>query len=149
MTFFAVLMLFSSISMIRGVTYNNFSERKFNKLFLFFEGIILGFATGFVGAGGGFLIVPTLVIFANIPIKNAISTSLLIISIKSLLGFLGDIGNVIINWEFLICFSLVSVIGIIIGIWLSSFINGNNLKRLFGYFILIMSITIILKESFT
>lgn len=149
MTFFAVLMLFSSISMIRGVTYNNFSERKFNKLFLFFEGIIIGFATGFVGAGGGFLIVPTLVIFANIPIKNAISTSLLIISIKSLLGFLGDIGNVIINWEFLICFSLVSVIGIIIGIWLSSFINGNNLKRLFGYFILIMSITIILKESFT
>ena len=88
-------------------------------------------------------------IFANIPIKNAISTSLLIISIKSLVGFLGDIGNVIINWEFLICFSLVSVIGIIIGIWLSSFINGNNLKRLFGYFILIMSITIILKESFT
>ena len=86
--------------------------------------------------------------FFNIPIKNAISTSLLIISIKSLVGFLGDIGNVIINWEFLICFSLVSVIGIIIGIWLSSFINGNNLKRLFGYFILIMSITIILKESF-
>ena len=87
--------------------------------------------------------------FCYIPIKNAISTSLLIISIKSLVGFLGDIGNVIINWEFLICFSLVSVIGIIIGIWLSSFINGNNLKRLFGYFILIMSITIILKESFS
>ena len=147
MIFFSVLMFLASITMIRETNYNKFENKKFNNSILAIEGIFIGFATGLVGAGGGFLIVPALVIFANLSIREAISTSLLIISIKSLFGFLGDIKNLTIDWEFLISFTSISIIGIILGIWISNFINGKNLKKFFGYFVLIMSIFIIFSES--
>ena len=87
------------------------------------------------------------VLFANLCIREAISTSLLIISIKSLFGFLGDIKNLTIDWEFLLYFTVISIIGIILGTWISNFIDGKNLKKFFGYFVLIMSVFIILRES--
>ena len=78
--------------------------------------------------------------------KRAVATSLMIISIKSLIGFLGDIGNIEIDWEFLLIFSILSIIGIIIGIYLSNFIDGKKIKKAFGWFVLVMAIYIIFKE---
>jgi uncharacterized membrane protein YfcA len=111
------------------------------------EGIVVGVLTGIVGAGGGFLIIPALVLLAKLPMKKAVATSLMIIAVKSLLGFLGDIQNIMIDWTFLLSFTLVSVIGIFIGLYLNKFIDGNKLKKSFGWFVLLMGIYIILKET--
>jgi len=147
MVFFAILMLFASISMIKGRKEVEVKKDvKFSYPLIIIEGFVVGILTGLVGAGGGFLIIPALVLFANLPMKRAVATSLLIIAVKSLFGFLGDIGNVDINWDFLLSFTSLSVVGIIIGIWLNNFIDGKKLKRAFGYFVLIMSIFIIVKE---
>lgn len=147
MVFFALLMLFASISMIKGRKEVKVKkEANFNYTLIILEGFVVGVLTGLVGAGGGFLIIPALVLFANLPMKRAVATSLIIIAVKSLIGFLGDIGNIDINWIFLLSFTILSIFGIIIGIWLNNFIDGKKLKKAFGYFILLMAIFIIIKE---
>jgi len=147
MVFFAVLMLFASFSMIKGRKEVEIKkDATFNYPLIIIEGIVVGILTGLVGAGGGFLIIPALVLFANLPMKRAVATSLLIIAVKSLIGFLGDVGNIDINWPFLLFFTSLSVVGIIIGIWLNNFIDGRKLKKAFGYFIFFMAIIIIIKE---
>ena len=147
MVFFAILMLFASISMIKGRKEVEIKkDAAFNYPLIIIEGFVVGILTGLVGAGGGFLIIPALVLFANLPMKRAVATSLLIIAVKSLIGFLGDIGNIVIDWPFLLSFTSLSVVGIIVGIWLNNFIDGKKLKKAFGYFILLMSIFIIIKE---
>ena len=78
--------------------------------------------------------------------KKAVATSLLIIAAKSLIGFLGDVQNLEIDWIFLGTFTGLSVIGIFLGIWLNKFINGDKLKKGFGWFVLIMGIYIMIKE---
>ena len=102
-----------------------------------------------VGIGGGFLIIPTLVLFVRLPIKKAVATSMFIIAIKSLIGFMGDLENLEINWDFLLGFTTVSVLGIILGIYLSSYIAGEQLKKYFGWFVLITSLGIFYNEIFT
>ena len=94
------------------------------------------------------MIIPALVLFANLPMKKAVASSLFIISIKSLFGFLGDIGITEINWVFVILFTLISIIGILVGTYLSNFINGINLKKGFGIFVFVMSIFILFKELY-
>ena len=152
MVFFAIIMLLASISMIRNrkdkVEESSHKNIQFNYLLIALEGIGVGMLTGIVGAGGGFLIIPALVILAKLPMKTAVGTSLLIIAIKSLIGFLGDIANLEIDWNFLLIFTFLSIVGIIIGVWLSKFISGKKLKRGFGYFTLFMAIYIIYKELF-
>ena len=96
MVFFAVIMLAASYSMIRGngkKDSEDENEVKFNIPLIAVEGIIVGLITGLVGAGGGFLIIPALVLLAKLPMKMAVGTSLLIIAAKSLIGFLGDVSN--------------------------------------------------------
>ena len=110
------------------------------------EGLIIGVLTGLVGAGGGFLIIPALVLLAKLPMKKAVATSLLIIAIKSLIGFIGDVENLEIDWRFLSFFTGLSVIGIFVGTWLSKFIDGKKLKKGFGWFVLVMAVYIIIKE---
>ena len=147
MIFFAFIMFFAGISMLRtrkSIKVKQVSE--FNYFIIIIEGFVVGILTGLVGAGGGFLIIPALVLFANLPMKRAVATSLMIISIKSLIGFLGDIGNIEIDWEFLLMFSILSIFGIIIGIYLSNFIDGKKIKKAFGWFVLVMAIYIIIKE---
>lgn len=147
MIFFAFIMFFAAISMIR--TRKNIAVkqvREYNYFIIVIEGFVVGILTGLVGAGGGFLIIPALVLFANLPMKRAVATSLMIISIKSLIGFIGDIGNIEIDWEFLLMFSILSIVGIIIGIYLSNFIDGKKIKKAFGWFVLVMAIYIIIKE---
>ncbi|GAA0873403.1 sulfite exporter TauE/SafE family protein [Gangjinia marincola] len=149
MLFFAIIMLLASVSMIRtkrkGKT-NETSEVHYNYPLIIIEGLVVGVITGIVGAGGGFLIIPALVLLAKLPMKKAVATSLLIISIKSLIGFLGDVENLDIEWPFLLTFTSISVIGIFIGIWLNKFIAGDKLKKAFGWFVLIMGIYILYKE---
>jgi len=121
-------------------------EVKFNIPLIAVEGSVVGVITGIVGAGGGFLIIPALVLLAKLPMKLAVGTSLLIIAAKSLIGFLGDLGNQTIDWNMLLIFSGLSVVGIFIGSALSKKINEKALKKGFGWFVLIMGIYIIGKE---
>jgi uncharacterized membrane protein YfcA len=151
MVFLAIIMLFSAISMIwkRKLPQDGFHLHGYNYQLIVFQGIIIGLITGVVGIGGGFLIIPTLVLLVKLPMKKAIATSLFIIAIKSLIGFLGDLGHMEINWQFLIGFTMVSTLGIFVGMYFSSFIRGEKLKRYFGWFILILSLGIFYKEIFT
>lgn len=147
MIFFAIIMLLASISMIKEKKKVALKDEvNFNYPTIIIEGFVVGALTGLVGAGGGFLIIPALVLFANLPMKKAVATSLMIIAAKSLIGFLGDIGNIPIDWEFLLIFTTLSIIGIIIGIYLNNFIDGKKLKKGFGWFVLSIAIYIIIKE---
>ncbi|MBK9329188.1 MAG: sulfite exporter TauE/SafE family protein [Sphingobacteriales bacterium] len=149
---FAVIMLLASYSMIKKQEQENESgngnEIKYNYPLIITEGTVVGLITGLVGAGGGFLIIPALVLLAKLPMKKAVGTSLIIIAAKSLIGFIGDMkGDEIIDWNFLLLFSGVSIAGIISGSMLSKRISGDKLKPAFGWFVLIMGIYIILKET--
>lgn len=150
MIFFAIIMLLASYSMIKGRKEDNDKvpeKVNYNYPMIVIEGIVVGVLTGIVGAGGGFLIIPALVLLAKLPMKKAVATSLLIIAIKSLIGFLGDLDNVSIDWTFLLLFSGISIGGIFIGIYLNNFIDGKKLKKGFGWFVLIMGVYIVLKET--
>ncbi len=147
---FAALMIPAAISMLK-----NKKERKvkggvkYNYPLIFIEGIIVGAVTGLIGAGGGFLIIPALVILANVKMKVAVGTSLIIIAFKSLLGFfLGDALIMEIDWQFLLTFSTLSLVGIFIGSYIGNFIDGKKLKIGFGYFILVMAVFIFYMEFF-
>ncbi|AMQ57234.1 sulfite exporter TauE/SafE family protein [Algoriphagus sanaruensis] len=149
MVFFALIMLAASFSMIRNkkcVDCDENEEIKYNFPMIALEGSIVGVITGIVGAGGGFLIIPALVLLARLPMKMAVGTSLLIIAAKSLIGFLGDLSTQTIDWQMLLIFTGLSIIGIFIGSALSKKINEKILKKGFGWFVLIMGIYIISKE---
>jgi len=149
MIFFAFIMLIASYFMIRGHREKDGSiEINYSNLILTFEGFIVGVLTGIVGAGGGFLIIPALILFAKLPMKKAVATSLMIIAIKSLFGFVGDLGNsnLIFDWGLLFLFSILSICGIFIGVYMTKFVDGKNLKKGFGWFVLIMAFIIIFQE---
>jgi uncharacterized membrane protein YfcA len=148
MVFFAIIMLVASISMIRGRkdTGDETGEVSYNYPMILIEGLVVGFLTGIVGAGGGFLIIPALVLLAKLPMKKAVATSLMIIAIKSLIGFIGDVQNLTIDWVFLLTFTGFSIVGIFMGVYLNKFIDGSKLKKAFGWFVLVMGVYIVLKE---
>lgn len=146
MVLFGVIMLLASFSMIKKRIEPETGAGKQAYYKTFVQGVIIGAITGIIGAGGGFLYVPALVLWAKLPMKKAVGTSLIIVAINSLIGFLGDVQNLIINWHFLLIFTAISIIGIIIGVSLSKFISSEKLKKSFGYFILLMAIYIIYKE---
>lgn len=148
MVLFAVLMIAASYSMIKPskVDSETGGVVKYNYPLILLEGIIVGTLTGLVGAGGGFLIIPALVIFSGLSMKMAVGTSLLIIAVKSLVGFIGDIQNHAIDWGFLLAFSGFAVVGIFIGSKLSTVVPGQKLKPAFGWFVLVMGVYILAKE---
>ncbi len=148
MLFFALIMLLASWSMIRNKRPEPEAGTAivYNFPLIIIEGFVIGILTGIVGAGGGFLIIPALVLLAKLPMKMAVATSLLIIAVKSLIGFIGDIETMELDWNFLIVFSLLSIIGIFAGVKLSRQIDGKKLKKAFGWFVFIMAIYILLKE---
>lgn len=146
MIVFAFLMIATSLSMIKKS--KKITETKENNfLILSVIGLFVGLIIGFLGAGGGFLIIPALLFFANLPMKQAVGTSLFIIFINSLIGFSGDlIGGVELNYSLLFIISTIATIGLFIGTQLSKKIDGAKLKPVFGWFVLIMGIYIIVKE---
>ncbi len=148
MLLFALLMVFASISMIKSnkQVVDEEGKQVFNYPMILLEGAIVGVITGLVGAGGGFLIIPALVLFSKLPMKQAIGTSLLIIAAKSLIGFTGDLGHQIIKWKLLISVSSLAIAGIFIGNGISNKIAGDKLKKWFGWFVLVMGIYIIFRE---
>ena len=150
---FATLMVFASYSMIRDKKKNVLEEelagvQKFNYPMILMEGAVVGVLTGLVGAGGGFLIIPALVLFCKLPMKQAVGTSLLIIAAKSLIGFTGDLSNYNMDWMLLGGVTALAILGILIGNRLSRKVDGEKLKKAFGWFILVMGIYILVKELY-
>lgn len=112
---------------------------KYCWLWMMSEGLGVGVLTGLVGVGGGFAIVPALVLLGNTPIKEAIGTSLLIITLNSVAGFLGYLGSVPLNWNLMATFTVAASLGTFGGAYLSQFINPKQLQRVFGYFLIVVA----------
>lgn len=148
---FALLMIAASVSMIKdkdGPVGTATATRPVNLLKLAAYGIAIGLATGLLGAGGGFLLIPTLVLLVGLPMKEAIGTSLLIIALNSLIGFTGDLGHFPIDWFFLLKITAIAIVGILAGGQINKRVPGKKLKKGFGWFVLVMGIYIIFKELF-
>ena len=146
---FAILMVAASYSMIKPSKVKESDKTEvahFNYPLILGEGLLVGFVTGLVGAGGGFLIIPVLVLMAKLTMKEAVGTSLIIIASKSLIGFLGgDLSNgSTIDWQLLLTFSAIAVVGILVGSSMSKKIPGSKLKPAFGWMVLILGIYMIL-----
>lgn len=150
MILFAALMLAAAISMLRKTNASQPPKNSVRSIRDYFRlgvfGLGIGCVTGFLGAGGGFLIIPALVLLLKLPMKEAVGTSLFIIAVNSLVGFTGDLGHYEIDWAFLIGITVIASIGILIGTQLAKKIPSAKLKRGFGWFVLVMGVYIIVQE---
>lgn len=146
MLFFAVIMIFGALSVLKKKSQDTNNEEKRNLILIGIQTFTIGIIIGLVGAGGGFLIIPALILFTKLPMRKAVGTSLFIIAMNSLVGFIGDIQNLVIDWLFLLTFSAISVVGIFIGMYLTKYTNESQLKKIFAYFVLLMATIILLKE---
>jgi uncharacterized membrane protein YfcA len=149
MIVFAIVMIMASIRMIRPLKEKISTNDKLNYFGILLQGLFIGLVAGFVGAGGGFLIIPALLFLAKTPMKMAVGTSLFIVSAQSLLGFIGDLRpEQIIDWNLILIFTFCSIVGVFIGNYISKKFSGEKLKTGFGWFVLVMGIYIICKELF-
>ncbi|RYF87510.1 MAG: sulfite exporter TauE/SafE family protein [Chitinophagaceae bacterium] len=144
MIVFSLLMLLAAISMIGNKVVRKKAEHSTVRMLLY--GIGIGLVTGFLGAGGGFLLIPALVLLIGLEMKKAVGTSLLIIAVNSLVGFVGDAGHYSIDWSFLLLITAIAITGIFIGGLVSRYVNSSHLKKSFGWFVLVMAIYILVKE---
>lgn len=149
MTIFGAAMIAASVSMIKGsIPEETYHEEAVPYIKLVITSVILGLFTGLVGAGGGFMIVPALVLILKIPVKEAIGTSLMIIAVTTLIGFTGNIGKIGIDWGFLIPFALIMVAGTFPGLYLNKKLPSQKIKPVFGWFLLVMGVYTLIKEIF-
>src|SRR6187401_320853 len=153
MIVFAFLMLTASAFMIFNGDDENTErpeaqERNSKLLPLALWGLAIGLITGLLGAGGGFLIIPALVIFLKLPMKTAVGTSLIIIAINSIFGFLFSLKDTHLDWKMLLLFTALAIVGIYLGSRFAEKVPGKTLKKLFGWFVLAMGIYIFVKELF-
>jgi len=150
MLFFSAIIILSSVLMMKpstDVTVKGNTEKNYG--LLIFIGLGVGVLTGLLGAGGGFIIVPALVLFARLNIKQAVATSLVIITFNSLIGFGSDMSLLVIKWDFLILFTALSIVGIFVGTYISGFVRESTLKSNFARFMIVMAAVIIFKELFS
>ena len=143
---FAILMILASVSMIRNRREIENAKDRFRTFLVIVEGTLIGLLTGLVGAGGGFLIIPALVLLTGLPFKTAVGTSLFIIAINSLMGFIGDVLNYSMDWPFLLTITGLAMVGILIGNYFSRGISAVRLRKAFGWFVLAMGSWILTKE---
>ena len=145
---FSLLMILASISMLaRRKTHDHESKVQYSPI-VALEGLLIGFLTGLVGAGGGFLIIPALVLITGLKFKTAVGTSLLIIGVNSLMGFLGDVLNYAMDWTFLFSITTLAVCGILIGTRLSQRVAVPELRKGFAIFVLATGCWILLQEFY-
>ena len=152
LSLFSFLILLAAFSMItkKSIFCKHLQHRVLNfprPYLIFIFGILIGLVTGIVGIGGGFLIVPTLFFVAKLPFKTAVGTTLFIISISSLTGFIGDVLQFEMNWTFLLLLTSIAILGILTGNFFSKIFTSSQLRSLFGWLILVMSLFILIKES--
>lgn len=151
MLLFSSLMIGASLSMIKGekVKSSQGNDSDYKIAMIILEGVLVGLLTGLVGAGGGFLIIPALIMFGRLPMKTAVGTSLIIIAANSSIGFLGGLAHhrAEIDWKFLVIITLLAVSGIFIGHRISKKWDGEKLKKNFGRIILVLGIMILLNEG--
>ena len=142
---FAITMLVAALSMIRRTNYSSSVDKlSFRRLVI--QGGVTGAITGFIGIGGGFIIVPSLVLFAGLPMKKAIGTSLVIITVNCLVGILGNLAATeSLNYIFLLTFASFGALGILAGSWIIRFIPDKKLKPVFGWIILTLSIVMLVR----
>ncbi|HQQ97750.1 MAG TPA: sulfite exporter TauE/SafE family protein [Cyclobacteriaceae bacterium] len=143
---FAVLMVLAAIPMIRAKKDITSDSKRFRIFLVIVEGSLIGFLTGLVGAGGGFLIIPALVFLTGLPFKTAVGTSLFIIGINSLLGFAGDLINYTMDWPFLLTITTLAIVGILIGNQFSRHIPAVKLRKAFGWMTLLMGFYMLYRE---
>lgn len=145
---FAVVMISAAGSMLKKKKLDSVSP-KATLTRTAVNGILIGMTIGFVGAGGGFLIVPALVNGLSLSMEKAVGTSLLIIAMNSLLAFSGDwMSGASVPWDFISQFSAMALVGILLGTYLNRLIPGSKLKPAFGWFVLIMGTAIFIKQAF-
>ncbi len=149
MVLFATLMIFASYSMIKKAAPADESipQPAASPWLVAVQGLTVGLVTGMIGAGGGFLIIPALVNLLKAPMKTAVGTSLVIISINSLLGFLFSISRIAVQWPLVLTITGIAIGGILVGSYLATKIDGKKLKTSFGWFVLAMGIYILAKET--
>lgn len=144
---FAILMFGAAIAMMRDAGPDERARAVRRPVLMAVEGAVVGALTGLVGAGGGFLIIPALVLLAGIPMKAAVGTSLLLIAAKSLIGFTGDLqAGLQAEWPMLLGFTAAAVAGILIGARHTERIPARALKRGFGIFLILIAISMIYAE---
>ncbi|MFO7826424.1 MAG: sulfite exporter TauE/SafE family protein [Cyclobacterium sp.] len=143
---FAFLMILASLKMIYGRTLNKGNEKKTSIFSLVFFGLLSGLITGLVGVGGGFLIIPILGFLTKTPLKTAIGTTLFIVASNSLIGFLGDVLNYSIHWNFLLGITGLAISGIFVGSRIVKGIPTMSLQRSFGWFTLTVGTLIVIQE---
>lgn len=147
MLFFSVLMLTSGFFMIKQKKNNpDCFDCPYNHFVLMIAGLFEGIITGIVGAGGGFIIVPVLMIFGKLSLKQAVANSLFIIGVKSFIGFLGSHDIVELDFYFLAKILVIALVGMYFGIRLNKKLDAKQLKPIFGYFVMIMGFIILIKE---
>lgn len=149
---FALLMMIAAVAMIKSsqvIKKQQYQEfQRYRYVLIMLQGLLVGLVTGLFGAGGGFIIVPALVVLAHLPMKKAVGTSLCIITINCVIGFASKYGTVnAIDWEFLSLFTSLTAAGILTGVLISRRMSGEKLKKIFAVFMLVMGTFILVKES--
>jgi uncharacterized protein len=146
----SVIMFYVGLKMLikseKDQIHEKFKDSK--SLLLPLQGLFIGTLTALLGIGGGFLIVPALFFWTNLPMKKTVGTTLVIIAINALVSFLNSYSKTILNWHFLLLFSAGSMIGMFLGIKTREVITGIHLTKMFGWLVLGISLFIVYKEFF-
>ncbi|HET6969007.1 MAG TPA: sulfite exporter TauE/SafE family protein [Ornithinibacter sp.] len=150
---FALMMVATAVAMIRGRSRagtggpgeaaGQGAARDLPVKLVLLEGVVVGLVTGLVGAGGGFLVVPALVLLGGLPMPVAVGTSLLVIAMKSFAGLAGYLSSVTIDWGLALAVTGMAVVGSVVGALLSGRVPQDRLRQAFGWFVLVMGVVVL------